>query len=735
MEDHELRPLSNAQQRRESVELLLSHSEQWAQGAISECSIVSGKCTLQTSPSPSPGERLVPARQEQPSPIREIQDSTLFPAFSNPARRILASTPGDASYFSVAQEEQPNASSLQPCTWLPVTLRRPYLLAIFTISLLLGAVLLFLTAYSATNNGLGTDNSSFVLLFGWRFCPTLFAVAYTILVGTILIDCRRTEVFARLSNEEGASSSSTLCFPARAWWNDPIDALSSKKNNGKRSWALFLVSFVNILGFLVISPLSAALLVPVNIDIPRDTGFRQLKSPSKYALQVDTGDSIMFRSFSGSLLNTSTSVWISNDYFVLPFWPSGLRSAPLAAQFSASQYPEQWIAHTTAYKAMLNCSDVSLKEMHKNDTSSDALGLIGPRGEKLSYRSMATFKLSSEDGCLINIYQDNNLRYSIAQEQNLALGGGWWARSPDQIASLLGSRDHNRIYFFSNSTGNCGNRSFIAYNAPWNVNQSLPIKGHLCSSTYLEADLSVTVTITDAATKVSFDHVQFTKNQKPMDSARYSLSQLEDFFFSSNWSTKLTEGVSQSFLGPLLAIASTSGFDNDGEKMFASNSVVDIARRFQQQSFGQMIYTGLVLDGPESASAMSGQIRVTERRIVVVFGIGLTLGLLFLLSSVCIVGVAFYTRLSRRPLNLHCDPGSIAVAASLITSDASVRTTFEGFDRLPMSSIKERLRHLVYSMREGMLLVHETKVMGMIFNCSRISPILMHEFRRTLKAV
>ncbi|KAG6353784.1 hypothetical protein INS49_005264 [Diaporthe citri] len=153
-------------------------------------------------------------------------------------------------------------------TWLPFTLRLPFLGVVTAASVALGAAAIAITIYSVNNIGLGPDSDSSALLFGWRFTPTLLAVLHALCTTTLLTDTRRTEVHARLAKPGGASALATLCFPSRQWWNDPFDALNTRVS-GSRSWCLLFASFTNIAAFLVISPLSAGLLAPVTVNIKR----------------------------------------------------------------------------------------------------------------------------------------------------------------------------------------------------------------------------------------------------------------------------------------------------------------------------------------------------------------------------------------------------------------------------------------------------------------------------------
>lgn len=101
--------------------------------------------------------------------------------------------------------------------------------------------------------------------------------------------------------------------------NSIFDALRKSKNNGHRSWALFLTSIVNILGFLIISPLSAGLLSPGNVDMPKHVSFNRLDTASDIPLQLNSGDQMMFNTITGAILNQSTSAWSHSSIVVFRF--------------------------------------------------------------------------------------------------------------------------------------------------------------------------------------------------------------------------------------------------------------------------------------------------------------------------------------------------------------------------------------------------------------------------------
>ena len=88
------------------------------------------------------------------------------------------------------------------------------------MSLILGIALACICWYSKKNHGLGQDDGSSAILFGWRFTPTLVAVFYTQMVVILFEDSKRTEPFARLANAPpgGAAAYGTILQTPKAWY-------------------------------------------------------------------------------------------------------------------------------------------------------------------------------------------------------------------------------------------------------------------------------------------------------------------------------------------------------------------------------------------------------------------------------------------------------------------------------------------------------------------------------------
>lgn len=577
-------------------------------------------------------------------------------------------------------------------TWLPFTLRLPFLGVVIAASIALGAASISITIYSAGNSGLGPDNDSAALLFGWRFTPTLLAVLYTLCTTTILTDTRRTEVYAHLAKPRGASALATLCSPSRQWWNDPFDALNTRRS-GSRSWVLLWASLVNITAFLVISPLSAGLLAPVTVNIMRQTPFAFIDMPLPVEYPSGMNDTMILQTIAGAVLNKSTSTRILDDYFVTPFWPSQSGQGAAGAL-------QTWTAMTTAYSMQLDCSPMSIKSA-RNLTGPQlfAEGICddskGCSNETMQYGNYANIELVSEDGCSVSIYRPLIAPGLASTDVNfLTLGGGWWTNN---FNNLSWTASTSSMFSYSNASSGCVSRSFLSFNTPWTADEELRTNSHVCSSMYLAAEVTAEVAVSEGATKVSIDPEEFRSSQRQMDPSELNTHKLEDAFFRANWEAHFPTGY---FAGPSQALASMYG--NSSRKLVDSGSIVENAMKLQQQWLGQMLLSAQSVAGVPVTEKLAS-VAITERRIAVIEGIGIVIGVLFLLNSGMLAALALQTRLQRRPLCLSNDPASIAAAAALIASDDSAAAAFQGLGRASVDSIRKRLRLVWCNLEDGSL--------------------------------
>lgn len=243
---------------------------------------------------------------------------------------------------------------------MPFTLRWYFLVLPITVSLGLGSILVYLSVYSKQNHGIGTDDGTSAMLFGWRFVPTLIAVLYAQMTVILFEDVKRTEPFARLARAPvgGANAYGTLLQTPRAWWSIFFDTCFRRKKIGRTSLALFCAALVNVIALLAISPLSSALLTSEEVLVPRTVEFTRVVPKNNTLLTMQPSRDTYYRMLNAALRNVSTSAWVTDNSTTFPFWPSSQ-----AAQFGprlASPYGT-WDAETITIQSSFQCQTMTLK--------------------------------------------------------------------------------------------------------------------------------------------------------------------------------------------------------------------------------------------------------------------------------------------------------------------------------------------------------------------------------------
>jgi hypothetical protein len=275
------------------------------------------------------------------------------------------------------------------------------------------------TRKSVRNHGICDDKDSATTFFSWRFLPTLVATVYSLLVANLAIDVRRTEIFARLSSPNGVSAAHTVCMPTRSWWNDLFDAWSKKENSGKRSWALLSASIANLLALLIISPLSAIDLSPVDTQYITPITLLRARELGEMSEVSTASKMVIFRTTIGAVLNRTTSAWLTTKYTVVPFWPWDLDVSPLGSTFT--ELPTQdWSGQATVYQTELNCVPMSLSQTGNFTWRDDTHNTL----DSALYYSNLTFEATSDDGCSIIFSGVPGINKMLSN------GGGWWVPSP-----------------------------------------------------------------------------------------------------------------------------------------------------------------------------------------------------------------------------------------------------------------------------------------------------------------
>jgi hypothetical protein len=174
---------------------------------------------------------------------------------------------------------------------------------------------------SHNNNGLVPEDSA---MFGWKFVPTLCAVIYTQLTAVIFSTMKRTEPFARLAKplECIPVARYTLLEKSKPWWTTLSHGFQKKRNGGSWNLAMVLSCIGYVLAILGISPMSAALLSTKEVEDASFEAFGRLNTRDDSPLSPLADRNTYLRTTGAILQNYSTSPWVTDDFLILPFWPS-----------------------------------------------------------------------------------------------------------------------------------------------------------------------------------------------------------------------------------------------------------------------------------------------------------------------------------------------------------------------------------------------------------------------------
>ena len=641
--------------------------------------VMMGRLTLGAPAELRPGSPVSPKAIEMGARASNLEEDL----GQNPAHQGLlhGQEPARTSTDTLAN----GSSSLKPpssCAWIPFTLRWPYLTALTLSSLSLGIVVIVLSVISANNSGLSDDHDSTAFLFAWRFLPTLVAVAFALAVTTLLNDVRRTEAFARLSHPTGATAKSTLLLASCAWWEDPVEACRQRRNAGV-AWAYLCVALANIVAIILVSPLSAGFLFVQDVVITRQPAFHRLAafSSSPLDLSKDVTLETDFRTISALAQNLTTSAWLKEDYAVLPFWPAELATIPFGA--SLSRETQQWRGPTSVFKVEMACTSMELMGANYNNDDNGSASIL----------------LASKDGCEVGY--DYGTGRGIQTD-----GGGWWTyiTGPNAyvpVNDLLGRPTHN-------NTQQCGDRElfFVVSGSGDFGNVTVNGTGQVCSTTYLMApDVPVTVDIDAQTSAVSFDEADFRKAQKPIDFKLIDLPGFDSLFMNRPWGDQYKPPQTSLYIsGPLLLMAPP--FNANLNTMLAAGpQLVGAARLARQRFFGEALQAAFKSISQKNAESISAKLLTTRPRLVVAFGVGLALGIIMILSAALIATVYYFSRLSRRPLNLRRDPGTVAAIMLMTMGEAETRHCFRGFERMPEEAVDGILGNTTFRLANGKLVV------------------------------
>lgn len=597
--------------------------------------------------------------------------------------------------------------------WHPYTFGRYFLSVITAYTTLLCLAIVLLYWYSTSHDGLGKDDGSSAVYFGWRFSPSIFAVIYVQLTSMLLEDVKRTEPFARLARSglKGAAASSTILQAPGAWWNALADGFSKKKNGGRRSWLLVSSALINIVAFLIISPLMPSLLESKNVAVSKQIEFTRLAPKSDGPLSLNAGRDTYLRITGHVLQNISASAWVADNYTMFPFWPADISDAPLGSLLSTT--PQTWRAETPVFKAELDCSPLSLSgvaEIHENyiETSSQ-------ENRTITHITLATTDsiiLTSDDGCTCGLASGSDIE-NDGETLSLSEGSFWIDLS--RVTNSTWDESFDARLFSDSSTWNvskeCGDRELLVSHAALNESQ---LSGYICSTKYYMATVTVTASLSSGSSEISFDEAEYHAKRVPVPETFFNTTKLQDQL-RTDWSQyllgepdifSLTLPTASDFSGLTLVLAAEYGFNLTTMIDDVDNGVVFQAAQIKQRLFGEMMQYALLEEDASSSEQISGELTLVERRVVVHSGIAIALIILFFLSVCLFLVVWRFSRPKHRPMNLVIDPQTTVGIVSLIASQPNTRQGLLHLDQSSQSQMSEILCSKKYYTTPNTL--HET---------------------------
>ena len=238
--------------------------------------------------------------------------------------------------------------------WLPVSLRRFYLIALALSSFALALACIAMELVSDRRLGLVDAKKSKGFNFSWRFLPTIIAVFYTLPWIPVMKDVLRTEPYALMAQQNGCLASESILKETKPWFIEAALVLwRRRKETGVIRWATFIAITSTMAGPLLVNPLSAGFLKVAIVPVVSLESFSTFARPVA-ALDFSVFTDTMYLSTMSNIVhNVSSSVWFTKNYIAVPFWPSNMTRAPLGTQLAPTS--QWWNTTTDIFRLELDC--------------------------------------------------------------------------------------------------------------------------------------------------------------------------------------------------------------------------------------------------------------------------------------------------------------------------------------------------------------------------------------------
>ncbi|KAJ4294300.1 hypothetical protein N0V90_007990 [Kalmusia sp. IMI 367209] len=604
------------------------------------------------------------------------------------------------SVTSLTKSVGSSGNSRGSTEWLPYTLRWSLVWIPTASSLILGLVVGLLYWRSHKNHGLCPESSA---VFGWRFAPTLVAVLWAQLITMLFNDIQRTEPFARLARhpEHVPPASRTILEGPRQVWTAFAHAFNKKHNGGKRSWIIIWGSLILVLASVVVS-LSSVLLASEETNIWRPYEMTRLTSREGSTLKPSVQRDTYFRTTGAILQNVTTSPWISDEYVILPFWPSGSTSSPWDAQFPST--PQTWQAETTVFRNDLQCSRLDLAATDVQHLNYEVRNIT-------QWYDLISVRLENDSGCKYN------LTFNASDLGPHSAVGSW--SDPDKLVKeysyfkALDKPDWKPIY-----NDKCLGDEVIIMSTEWlpwdfifstnkttEILANLTMSSYLCQSSHTMAVTPVRVSTSASEFNVDFDIEAFNKAQQKVSSDVLNISQFVELYTDPDWYTYIPtslESMTGNTVSGALALLATQ-YDFDYSKMMNDTKLPEQAARVQRRHFGELLRSSLDVQGASQNNGIVGSRMVSERRITVRMEAAAALVALLVFCFFTMLGIVWLSSIRRRPLHLKYEPATVLGTVSLVSSNRSVLSPLRDLDQASTAELRSTMKGRYFSTSGGHL--------------------------------
>jgi hypothetical protein len=627
--------------------------------------------------------------------------------------------------------------------WSPYTLRRPYLVSLALVSIVLSIALAMLCWYSNKNHGLGNDDGSTRLLVGWRYTPTILAVSFTQAVVQTAEDIKRTEAFARMARPEPVQAYFTLFYIPRVWWKSVFEGFSRKRRGGHKGWILAWSSLASGISILVISTFSSSVFAAKEISIRQTVPVqRYTAGNTPLPIELKPRRDTYFHTISGFLFNTSTSIWGSDSYVVVPF------DQVVDGTGRRESRDGIWDAETEVFQLESDCMPMAMIEKTTLNVSYIYTDTNNTQCENdTCVVKSKGFKLRSQDGCEVQIQNRVDVwsgllsltSQGFLDDVMMKAGGIIWTnmsssyvswqdliqeygQSPPLRSSGARALEQWTRTFIYSMSDECFGRDLLLASPPWIVPDqlssilstvwerdsfaNLTVQAQVCTSRYHEASMAVTVTTIGSESSVTFDTSEFTQRRQPVPKSMLDYDRLNNLTFSTDWNKLMAIPNTQISDAPVDGFEGVSGllaqhFSQNLSNILQNDTLGDVASRLRTRFASELLLSSIMDADVPVLEGVTGEFTRMERRILVTTEVGIALAVLFFLLACYFIAMIWFASNSRRPLHLRSDPATNIGITSLVDAETPLALALRELKQDDRASMRNKLGARIYDLRAG----------------------------------